>query len=125
MKQVKRSIAFHCAAVICIFFIRNFDYRLAVFMLSAFVSMIVGGAETIRFNDFIMEKYPLVYYECKSYNGNKRAWLWDWAEEHCQESVTNDRLLLENCRRFVYTCKSTYAFWFIAPIVFAACLEIY
>lgn len=123
MKQAKRYIGFHCAVLISMILIRNSTYSGVMVGLSWFVSIIVYGVEATRFIDFIMAKYPLVYYEYKNYNGYKRGWLWDYAEEHCQKSVTNDSLLLDNCRRYVITTKATVAFAFIAPIFLIVCLE--
>ncbi len=123
MKQAKKYIGIYCAVLISIILIRNQTYRMTISGLSFFAYMIIYNSEALRFHDFIWEKYPSVYYEYKNYDGYKRGWLWEYAKEHCQKSVTKDILLLENCRRYVICSNSITAFMISLPIVLLICFE--
>lgn len=121
MKQAKKYIGISCAILISAVIIRNYACRMIICGLSYVAYMIIGYAEMIRFQDFIWKSYPSVYYEYKNYNGCKRGWLWEYAKEHSQKSVTNDPLLLENCRRCVICSNFAVAFIICLMIVMFAC----
>jgi len=116
MKQAKKYIVIYSIILLAVFIsmriVRNQLYTWLVYLIIFFVAMMMGSVEEARFPDFIREKYPLVYCEYKSYKGNKRMWLHDYAEEHSRKDTTDDPVLLDNCRRYIICGRATIAFVF-------------
>lgn len=116
MKYAKKYIVIHCAILLAIFIsmrmVRNQVYSVLVYLIAGLAGGMTGCVEDTRFQNFIRNKYPLVYCEYKSYKGNKRMWLHDYAEDHSRKDTTDDPVLLDNCRRYIICCHATIAFVF-------------
>lgn len=123
MKQAMKYIVIYCVAIISIILVKNQNVNLVLFLLSGFVGMIINAVEALRFHDFMWERYPNAYYEYKSCHGETRNWLWEYAEDHCRKDATDDPVLLENCRRYVFCSYSFTAFFISLPIAVVIHLE--
>lgn len=113
MKQAIRYIEIYCAVLLSIVLIRHQIFCVMIIVLLPFTAIIIIGIEAIAFSEFIMAKYPDVYYARRKPSALRSparctTRFWDYAVQHLQSGTTSDKELLENCRRYIYCSTANF-----------------